>query len=64
MNSMQTSSVESPPTRTKPNQTGAMAALAAALAVYLMAPDALLAQERNPERDAYFGETHVHTRWS
>ncbi|HVN37093.1 MAG TPA: DUF3604 domain-containing protein [Myxococcota bacterium] len=23
-----------------------------------------LAQERNPERNAYFGETHVHTSWS
>ncbi len=23
-----------------------------------------LAQERNPERNAYFGETHLHTSWS
>ena len=23
-----------------------------------------LAQQRNPERDAYFGETHIHTSWS
>ena len=23
-----------------------------------------LAQQRNPERNAYFGETHVHTSWS
>src|SRR5215510_10268395 len=23
-----------------------------------------LAQEKNPERNAYFGETHVHTSWS
>ncbi|HYB12239.1 MAG TPA: DUF3604 domain-containing protein, partial [Myxococcota bacterium] len=22
------------------------------------------AQEKNPERNAYFGETHVHTSWS
>ena len=22
------------------------------------------AQERNPERNVYFGETHVHTSWS
>src|SRR5690242_18945134 len=22
------------------------------------------AQEKNPERYAYFGETHIHTRWS
>jgi hypothetical protein len=33
--------------------------LVAALAV---AP--ALAQEKNPERNAYFGETHVHTSWS
>ena len=25
---------------------------------------AALAQQRNPERDAYFGETHIHTSWS
>jgi hypothetical protein len=41
-------------------QTGAMAAVALAC---LAVPDAL-AQERNPERNAYFGETHVHTSWS
>ena len=23
-----------------------------------------VAQEKNPERNAYFGETHVHTSWS
>jgi hypothetical protein len=23
-----------------------------------------LAQEKNPERNAYFGETHIHTSWS
>ena len=33
--------------------------LMAALAV---AP--AMAQERNPERNAYFGETHIHTSWS
>jgi hypothetical protein len=36
-----------------------MLTLVAALAV---AP--ALAQEKNPERNAYFGETHVHTSWS
>ena len=25
---------------------------------------AAVAQEKNPERNAYFGETHVHTSWS
>src|SRR5262245_34461013 len=35
-----------------------MLTLVAALAV---AP--ALAQEKNPERNAYFGETHVHTSW-
>ena len=35
-------------------------ALAAALAV---AP-ASAQQQSNPERDAYFGETHIHTAWS
>ena len=36
------------------------------LAVALLALAALpaLAQSRNPDRDAYFGETHVHTSWS
>ena len=24
----------------------------------------LMAQEKNPERTAYFGETHIHTSWS
>jgi Protein of unknown function (DUF3604) len=28
------------------------------------AGSAALAQQRNPERDAYFGETHIHTSWS
>jgi opacity protein-like surface antigen len=36
-----------------------MLTLVAALAV---AP--ALAQEKNPERNAYFGETHIHTSWS
>src|SRR5690348_13370916 len=26
--------------------------------------DPAVAQERNPDRNAYFGETHVHTSWS
>ena len=24
----------------------------------------MFAQEKNPERNAYFGETHLHTSWS
>jgi Protein of unknown function (DUF3604) len=28
------------------------------------ASSSALAQERNPERNAYFGETHLHTSWS
>ncbi|HEY6386277.1 MAG TPA: DUF3604 domain-containing protein [Candidatus Acidoferrum sp.] len=39
--------------------TALLLALAATLAV---AP--VSAQEKNPERNAYFGETHVHTSWS
>src|SRR5213592_3930966 len=39
-------------------------ALALILAACLTVPGALLAQQRNPERNAYFGETHVHTSWS
>src|SRR5262245_10382073 len=31
---------------------------------YFAIPGALNAQERNPERNAYFGETHIHTSWS
>jgi hypothetical protein len=34
------------------------------LAMCLAARGALLAQERNPERNVYFGEQHVHTSWS
>lgn len=30
----------------------------------VLAPAPGFAQERNPDRDAYFGETHVHTSWS
>src|SRR5215510_12342234 len=36
-----------------------MLTLVAALAVV-----PALAQEKNPERNAYFGETHIHTSWS
>ena len=36
-----------------------MLAMAAVLAI---AP--ALAQEKNPERNAYFGQTHQHTSWS
>src|SRR5262245_16835786 len=38
------------------------ATLVAGLLGWLAAP--ALAQMRNPDRDAYFGETHVHTGWS
>ncbi len=37
--------------------------LTLALATSLAAASAL-AQESNPERNAYFGETHIHTSWS
>ena len=39
---------------------------AAALVVGLSGPATApaLAQTRNPDREAYFGETHVHTSWS
>jgi hypothetical protein len=40
------------------------ALILAALAVCLLAPKAILAQEKNPERNVYFGETHIHTSWS
>ena len=39
--------------------TGLLVALTAILTV---AP--VWAQEKNPERNAYFGETHIHTSWS
>lgn len=32
------------------------------LALCISAP--VLAQQPNPDREAYFGETHVHTGWS
>ncbi len=35
-----------------------------ALAAALAAPGAALAEEPNPERNAYFGEQHIHTSWS
>ena len=38
-------------------------ALVAVCSLALAATPAL-AQTRNPDRDAYFGETHVHTSWS
>jgi hypothetical protein len=37
--------------------------LCAALTMSALAASAF-AQEKNPDRDAYFGETHVHTSWS
>src|SRR5436309_13544384 len=39
------------------------ATLYAALTLSSLAVSAF-AQEKNPERNAYFGETHVHTSWS
>jgi hypothetical protein len=38
------------------------AMLVALTAILLVAP--VWAQEKNPERNAYFGETHIHTSWS
>jgi hypothetical protein len=32
--------------------------------ILVAAATSLQAQEKNPDRDAYFGETHVHTSWS
>ena len=40
------------------------ACLGIALVAALSAPTSGLAQERNPDRNAYFGEQHVHTSWS
>ena len=34
------------------------------LAVTLVIAPVSAQQQRNPERDAYFGETHIHTSWS
>src|SRR4029434_7573131 len=35
-----------------------------AIALLALAAPPAAAQTRNPDRDAYFGETHVHTSWS
>jgi len=40
----------------------AIATLAVGLLGWLTAP--ALAQVKNPDREAYFGETHIHTSWS
>jgi Protein of unknown function (DUF3604) len=40
----------------------AITALVSGLVGWLAAP--ALAQTKNPDREAYFGETHVHTSWS
>jgi len=37
---------------------------AAALILFMLSFAAANAQEPNPERNAYFGETHIHTSWS
>src|SRR6516164_9498108 len=39
------------------------AALCAALTLSSLATSAV-AQEKNPDRNAYFGEEHIHTSWS
>src|SRR5690348_14454103 len=39
-------------------------ALLTAVASAVLAPVPVFGQQRNPERDAYFGETHIHTSWS
>ena len=39
------------------------ATLYAALTLSSLAASAF-AQEKNPDRNAYFGETHIHTSWS
>lgn len=49
-----------------------MGKISRSTAVHLLAPSVVLliacapvgAQEKNPERNAYFGETHLHTSWS
>jgi hypothetical protein len=38
--------------------------VACVLALGCVAVAPALAQEKNPERNAYFGETHIHTSWS
>ena len=35
-----------------------------ALLASSLASGLALAEEKNPERNAYFGETHLHTSWS
>ena len=35
-----------------------------AVALLGLAASSAFAQERNPDRNAYFGETHIHTSWS
>ncbi len=40
------------------------ACLGIALVAALGAPISTLAQQPNPDRNAYFGETHIHTSWS
>jgi len=42
---------------------GKAALLGAALSALMMAP-ALAQQKKNPERNVYFGEQHLHTSWS
>src|SRR5262249_2855264 len=64
MSSIQMPSAKNPPARTKFNQTSAMATLAAALAICFAVPDTLLAQGRNLERNAYFGERNIQTSYS
>ena len=41
-----------------------VAATVLAAGVLGLTASSAFAQERNPERNAYFGETHVHTSWS
>ena len=43
--------------------TGLAAVSLSAICLGLAAPT-LSAQEKNPDRNAYFGETHIHTSWS
>ena len=44
-------------------RTAGIACLMLMLALTLVIAPAL-AQEKNPERNAYFGEEHIHTSWS
>ncbi len=45
--------------KTRPFVSGSMA-----LVLAVMPAVATFAQQKNPERNAYFGETHLHTSWS